>query len=99
VDLAKRVSADTITGITGAARFNATGEKAAPPPTVEELADKIRARLKKQTFAAKAVLDAADPENERQTESREAAFKQAQENEKTFEYILDNVPDGFKLEP
>ena len=99
MDLAKRVSADTITGITGSARFNATGDKAAPPPSVEDLADKIRTRLKKQTFAAQAVLDAADPENERQIAPREAALKQAQENEKTFEYILDNVPDGFKLVP
>lgn len=97
--MTQRISADTITGITGSARFSEAGQNAAPPPSVADLADKIRTRLKKQTFAAQAVLDAADPENPRQTEPREAVLKQAQENEKTFEYILDNVPDGFRLVP
>lgn len=97
--MAKRVSADTITDITKSAQFGATGKEASSPPTPEDLIDKIRLRLKKQTFAAQAVLDAADPENERQIAPREAALKQAQENEKIFEDLLNNVPEGFRLAP
>ena len=48
--LAKRVSADTITQITGAATFREQ-EKASPPPNTADLIEKTRERLAKEVAA------------------------------------------------
>lgn len=97
--MAKRVSADTITQITGAAAFREDQKPASAPPTTEELIEKTRTRLQKETIAAKAWLDAADPENERTIEQRTKDVVQAEANEKLFEELLKDVPKGFKLAP
>lgn len=96
--MAKRVSADTITQITAAANFREQ-PLASPPPTIEELTDKIRDRLAKEVFAAKAYLDAADPENERTVEARKKDLAQATVNQKMFEELISDVPKGFRLVP
>jgi len=97
--LAKRVSADTITGITADPTNNGSTNPTPPAPTYDELLVKIRTRLAKIIVAAEASLDAADPENERDIANRQANLAQAKENQQTFEKMLKNVPDGFKLVP
>lgn len=96
--LAKRVSADTITQITGAATFREQ-EKASPPPTTADLIEKTRERLAKEVAAMQAFVDAADPENERTIEARTKDLVQAQSNQQLFETLLKDVPTGFRLEP
>lgn len=97
--MAKRVSADTITGITADPSNNGSTNPTPPAPTYDELLVKIRTRLAKIIVAAEASLDAADPENERDIANRQANLAQAKENQQTFEKMLKNVPDGFKLVP
>jgi len=97
--LAKRVSADTITQITGAAGFREDKKPATTPPTAEELIEKTRDRLAREVIAAQAWLDAADPENERTVEFRTKDLVQAKANQKMFEELLDDVPAGFRLAP
>ncbi len=97
--MAKRVSAETITEITGAPGF---GEQKTPipaAPTAQDLIDKTRLRLAKEVFAAEAWLDAADRENERTIEMRQKDVKLAKENQKLFEDLIADVPNGFKLVP
>ncbi len=97
--LAKRVAADTITQITGAAGFREQLGVPSPAPTAQEIIEKTRERLKKEVIAADAYLDAADPENERTIEARQKDVLQAGENLKMFEDLLKTVPVGFKLAP
>ena len=97
--MAKRVSADTITGITADPTNNGSTNPTPPAPTYDELLVKIRTRLAKIIVAAEASLDAADPENERDIANRTANLAQAKENQQTFEKMLKNVPDGFQLVP
>lgn len=97
--MAKRVSAETITEITGAPGF---GEQKTPipaAPTAQDLIDKTRLRLAKEVFATEAWLDAADPENERTIEMRKKDVKLAKENQQLFEELIADVPNGFKLVP
>ncbi|MDI1228462.1 MAG: hypothetical protein PSY14_12330 [bacterium] len=97
--MAKRVSAETITEITGAPGF---GEQKTPipaAPTVQQVIDKTRLRLAKQVFAAEAWLDAADPENERAIEMCKKDVKLAKESQLMFEELIVDVPKGFKLVP
>ncbi len=97
--MAKRVSADTITGITADPSNNGSTNPTPPAPTYDELLVKIRTRLAKIIVAAEASLDAADPENERDIANRQANLAQAKENQQTFEKMLKNVPTGFQLVP
>ncbi|HYD18268.1 MAG TPA: hypothetical protein VEF76_07305 [Patescibacteria group bacterium] len=97
--MAKRVSADTITQITGAPGFGEQKTPIPPAPTADDLIEKTRLRLSKEVLAAQAWLDAADPENERTIEQRRKDVKQATENQQMFEDLLNDVPHGFKLVP
>jgi hypothetical protein len=97
--LAKRVSADTITGITADPSNNGSTNPTPPAPSYDDLVTKIRTRLAKLTVAAEAALDAADPENERDVAGKTANLNQSRENQKTFEKMLKSVPDGFQLVP
>ncbi len=89
----KRVSTDTITGITSSPDFtDASG--VSPAPTTKQLIDRIRKYLKDaEKSATGAVLDAPGVAAPKITLAR------AQEQIKELEIIINNVPRGFDLVP
>lgn len=87
----KKVSAETVTGITGTPEF--AGHALPPQPTRDELVAKIRKGLEKTLHEKKA---AATGKN---TTSEAFRIANAEGMLTRFEALLQNPPDGFDLVP
>lgn len=85
-----RITAENITGITGAADFHG-GIEAGPAPTVEALIADIRQRLYSQ-------IEKAQAHPAVQTTHRRYLARAKRKSDE-FEAAVNNVPEGFKLTP
>ncbi|MEZ0223925.1 MAG: hypothetical protein ACAH83_05180 [Alphaproteobacteria bacterium] len=98
--MAKRVSADTITEITSNPAFRGRQTAESPPPTTEQLTDRIRQELVDRIAAARALVAAdAPPSPDPYAPRPEVRLARALEDQKQFEEMLKEVPKGFRLSP
>lgn len=98
--MAKRVSADTITEITSNPAFRGRQTAESPPPTAEQLIDRIRQDLVDRTAEArKMVASGAPPSTDPYAPRPEVRLARALEDQKQFEEMLKEVPKGFRLSP
>ena len=98
--MGKRVSADTITAITADPAFHGRQKAESPPPTSEQLIDRIRQELKDRTESARRKVEAGEPPAPGPYAVKpEVALARAQADAVEFEQILKEVPKGFQLVP
>ncbi len=98
--MAKKVSADTISALTAASCFSGTSP--GTPPSPQKMIDDIRAALKKRAVALSQSAEAAklaETDPDAPPSPFEISSKKALQNIATFEKIVNNVPQGFRLVP
>jgi hypothetical protein len=98
--VAKRVSADTITEITSNPAFRGRQTAESPPPTAEQLTDRIRQELADRVaYAQKLLASGAPPSADPYAPRPEVRLSRALADQKLFEELLREVPKGFRLSP
>ncbi len=93
----KKVSADTVTGLTAASGFSPGTY--GTPPTAEEMIDQIRATLTRRKEALARQYRLPKAKTTEPPTAFEISYQRAVEDMQEFEKIVASVPNGFKLTP